>query len=147
MALVVKDRIKETSSTTGTGTLTLGGAVDGFRTFADIGNSNTTYYCIEDGSNFEIGIGTYTASGTTLSRDTVLQTSAGNTNKISCTGNQKVFVTQPAGRAVYGNAASNIDLDGRFLTTSITNGDVNIAANGTGTVSYTHLTLPTILLV
>ena len=134
MALVVKDRIKETSSTTGTGTLTLGGAVDGFRTFADIGNSNTTYYCIEDGSNFEIGIGTYTASGTTLSRDTVLQTSAGNTNKISCTGNQKVFVTQPAGRAVYGNAASNIDLDGRFLTTSITNGDVNIAANGTGII-------------
>ena len=108
MALVLKDRIKETSSTTGTGTLTLGGAVDGFRSFADIGDGNTTYYCIADGNNFEVGIGTYTASGTTLARTTVLQTSAGNTNKITCTGNQKVFVTQPASKAAYLDASNEL---------------------------------------
>tara|TARA_B100000424_G_scaffold266506_1_gene257757 strand:+ start:369 stop:2033 length:1665 start_codon:yes stop_codon:yes gene_type:complete len=105
VALVVKDRIKETSSTTGQGTLTLGGAVDGFRTFADIGDGNTTYYAIVDGNNFEVGLGTYTASGTTLSRDTVFQTSAGNTTKISCTGDQEVFVTQPADKAVFEDAS------------------------------------------
>ena len=105
MALVVKDRIKETSSTTGQGTLTLGGAVDSFRTFADVGDGNTTYYAIVDGNNFEVGLGTYTASGTTLSRDTVFQTSAGNTTKISCTGNQEVFVTQPADKAVFEDAS------------------------------------------
>ena len=116
MALVVKDRIKESSSTTGQGTLTLGGAETGFRTFADIGDGNTTYYAIVDGNNFEVGIGTYTASGTTLSRDTVLQTSAGNTTKISCSGAQKVFVTQPADKAVFTDASGNMTV----------NGDVNI---------------------
>ncbi len=75
MALVVADRIKETTSTTGTGTYTLGGASTGFEAFSVIGNSNTTYYCCTDGTDFEIGIGTYTASGTTLARTTILQSS------------------------------------------------------------------------
>ena len=66
MALVLKDRIKETTTTTGTGTYTLAGAVGGFEAFSQIGNSNTTYYCCTDGTDFEIGIGTYTASGTTF---------------------------------------------------------------------------------
>lgn len=88
MSFVVKDRVKETSTTTGTGTLTLAGAVSGFRSFADIGNANTTCYVILEASEsaptaWEVGIGTYTSSGTTLSRDTVLRTSAGNTTKIS----------------------------------------------------------------
>jgi hypothetical protein len=117
MALVLKDRIKETSNTTGQGTLTLTGAVDGFRTFADIGNTNTTYYCITDGNNFEVGIGTYTASGTTLARTTVLQTSAGNTTKISCTGNQKVFVTQPASKAAYLDASNELVVNNTPLST------------------------------
>ena len=59
MALVVKDRVKETTTTTGTGTYTLAGAVTGFEAFSTVGNGNTTYYCCTDGSNFEIGIGTY----------------------------------------------------------------------------------------
>ena len=117
MALVLKDRIKETSNTTGQGTLTLTGAVNGFRTFADIGNANTTYYCIADGNNFEVGIGTYTASGTTLARTTVLQTSAGNTTKISCTGNQKVFVTQPASKAAYLDASNELVVNNTPLST------------------------------
>lgn len=97
MALVIKDRIKETSTTTGTGTLTLAGAVSGFRSFADIGNSNTCPYVILEASEsaptaWEVGIGTYTSSGTTLSRDTVLRTSAGNTTKITlASGTHTVF--------------------------------------------------------
>ena len=73
MALVIKDRVKETTTTTGTGTLTLAGAFSGFDSFAEIGDGNTTYYSCTDGTDFEVGIGTYTASGTTLSRDTVLE--------------------------------------------------------------------------
>ena len=76
MALVIKDRVKETTTTTGTGTLTLAGAVTGFDSFADVGDSNTTYYSCTDGTNFEVGVGTYTASGTTLSRDTIFESSS-----------------------------------------------------------------------
>jgi len=75
MALVIKDRVKETTTTTGTGTLTLAGALTGFDSFGVIGNSNTTYYSCTDGTDFEVGVGTYTASGTTLSRDSVLESS------------------------------------------------------------------------
>lgn len=76
MALVIKDRVKETTTTTGTGTLTLAGAFSGFDSFADVGDGNTTYYSCTDGTNFEVGIGTYTLSGTTLSRDTVFESSS-----------------------------------------------------------------------
>ena len=72
MPLVVKDRVKETTTTAGTGTITLAGAASGFQSFSVIGNGNTTYYAIVGGTQWEVGIGTYTASGTTLSRDTVL---------------------------------------------------------------------------
>ena len=75
MALILKDRVKETSTTTGTGTYTLAGAVTGFESFGEIGNGNTTYYTCTDGTDFETGIGTYTASGTTLARTTILQSS------------------------------------------------------------------------
>ena len=75
MAFVVKDRVKETTTTTGTGTITLAGAVDGFQAFSAIGDGNTTYYAIAGGTEFEVGIGTYTSSGTTLSRDTVISSS------------------------------------------------------------------------
>ena len=75
MALVIKDRVKETTTTTGTGTLTLAGAFSGFDLFAEIGDGNTTYYSCTDGTDFEVGIGTYTASGTTLSRDTIFESS------------------------------------------------------------------------
>jgi len=117
MALVVADRVKETSTTAGTGTLTLAGASAGFQSFAVIGNGNTTYYTIVDGTTgaWEVGIGTYTASGTTLSRDTVLSNSSGTTTQINFAANVKdVFVTYPAskstyedeGQAVYGGAGT-----------------------------------------
>ena len=100
MALVVKDRVKVTTTTTGTGTITLGAAASGFQSFAVIGNANQTYYTIVGGSEWEVGIGTYTSSGTTLSRDTVLDSSnAGNKVNFSA-GSKDVFVVYPAGRSV-----------------------------------------------
>jgi hypothetical protein len=76
MALVIKDRVKETTTTTGTGTLTLSGALNGFESFAEVGDGNTTYYACTDGTDFEVGVGTYTLSGTTLSRDTILESTS-----------------------------------------------------------------------
>lgn len=105
MAFVVKDRVKVTSTTTGTGTFTLGAAtVGGFQDFSVIGDGNTTYYTITDStaSAFEVGIGTYTASGTTLSRDTVLESSNGGALVNFAAGSKDVFVAYPAERAVVG---------------------------------------------
>lgn len=108
MAFVVKDRVKETTTTTGTGTVTLLGAATGFQSFSAIGNANTTYYCIagQTGSEWEVGIGTYTSSGTTLSRDTVLA-SSNSGNKVSFSaGTKDVFVTSPASYATFSAAGA-----------------------------------------
>ncbi|CAB4126745.1 hypothetical protein UFOVP254_40 [uncultured Caudovirales phage] len=100
MALVLADRVRETTNTTGTGTLTLAGAVSGFQSFATIGNGNTTYYTITSGTDWEVGLGTYTAAGTTLARTTVYASSAGGTTKITVAAGANVFVTYPATQAV-----------------------------------------------
>jgi hypothetical protein len=102
MALIVKDRVRETTTTTGTGTLTLLGTVSGFQAFSAIGGGNQTYYTIVDAATgaFEVGIGTYTASGTTLSRDTVLESSNANALVSFSSGTKDVFVTYPADRSV-----------------------------------------------
>lgn len=137
MPLVVKDRIKETSTTSGTGTLTLAGAASGFRSFADIGNGNTTYYAIVDATaaTWEVGIGTYTSSGTTLSRDTILSNSSGNTSAINFAANSKdVFVTYPSSKAVYGDA-SDIAYEAHFAASN----GIFLSSN---TIA-TSLTLPT----
>jgi hypothetical protein len=101
MALVVKDRVQETSTTTGTGTFTLAGAVSGFQSFSAIGDANTTYYAIVGGTEWEVGLGTYTSSGTTLSRTTILESSNGGTAVNFSAGTKNVFVTYPAEEAVY----------------------------------------------
>ena len=133
MALVVADRIKETTSTTGTGTYTLAGASSGFEAFSVIGNSNTTYYCCTDGTDFEVGIGTYTASGTTLARTTILQSSNSDSAVNWGSGTRDIFVTQPAEKAVFKDASGHIQaVDGRNLT--------NLSAgNLTGTVANARL--------
>jgi hypothetical protein len=102
MALIVKDRVREITSTTGTGTITLTAAVVGFQSFSVIGDGNQTYYTIVDAATgaFEVGIGTYTASGTTLSRDTVLESSNANALVNFSSGTKDVFVTYPADRSV-----------------------------------------------
>lgn len=100
MALVVKDRVRETTTTTGTGTVTLAGAVAGFQSFSVIGNGNTTYYTITNNVDWEVGIGTYTSSGTTLSRDTILESSNGGTAVNFGAGTKDVFVTYPAEKSI-----------------------------------------------
>lgn len=115
MALVVKDRVKETTTVTGTGTATLGGAASGYQSFSVVGDGNTTYYSIIDVENndWEVGLGTYTASGTTLSRDTVLESSnAGSLVNFSA-GTKTVFSTYPAEKAAFVDdiPASGVDFD------------------------------------
>jgi len=99
MALKYADRVQETTTTTGTGTLTLAGAVAQFQTFAAIGDANTCFYLIEDldGVSWEVGIGTYTATGTTLSRDTILDNDNGDTSAITLgAGTHNVACVSPA---------------------------------------------------
>jgi hypothetical protein len=120
MAFVVADRVKETTTTTGTGTVTLLGASTGFQSFAVIGNSNTTYYTIagQTGNEWEVGIGTYTSSGTTLARTTVLaNSSATQPSALSfSSGTKDVFVTYPAGTSIY--SSNNAGTSGQFLKTN-----------------------------
>ena len=107
MALVLRDRVKETTTTTGTGTYTLAGAVAGFEAFSSVGNGNTTYYACSDGTDFEVGIGTYTSSGTTLARTTILQ-SSNSDNAVNWTaGTRTIFCTLPAEKMIF-NDANNV---------------------------------------
>ena len=110
MALVLADRVNETTTTTGTGLIALAGAVDGYQSFAVIGNGNTTYYTISHQTlnEWEVGIGTYTSSGTTLSRDTVLASSNGGSAVNFSAGTKFVFCDYPAGKAVYEDAANKV---------------------------------------
>jgi hypothetical protein len=134
MALVVKDRVQETSTTTGTGTFTLAGAVTGFQAFSVIGDGNTTYYAIVGGAEFEVGLGTYTLSGTTLARTTILESSNGGTAVNFSAGTKNVFVTYPAEESVYQDASG----DAYAPQFAASNGlNVN---NGTIGTSYTFPT-------
>jgi hypothetical protein len=110
MALVLADRVRETTTTTGTVAVVLAGAYPSFQSFlAAVGNGNTTYYAISNlaAGEWEVGVGTYTSSGNTLSRDTVLSSSnAGSLVNFSA-GSKDVICTQPAERAVYLDSATN----------------------------------------
>jgi hypothetical protein len=119
MPLVLADRVQETTTTTGTGTITLAGAVSGFQSFAVIGTGNTTYYTITSGSAWEVGVGTYTAAGTTLARTTILASSAAGA-AISLTGTSNVFVTYPSAKAV-------IDLADRSAKTYLVGTELMLA--------------------
>lgn len=125
MALVLKDRVQETTTTTGTGTLTLLGAVAGYQAFSAIGNANTTYYTIvgQTTSEWEVGIGTYTSAGTTLSRDTVLSSSNAGALVSLSSGTKNVFLVYPSSRAIYA--------DGTVLTAT-NSAILPITAGGTG---------------
>lgn len=132
MPLVVKDRVKESTTTTGTGTITLGGAQTGYQSFSVIGNGNTTYYTIIGGTQWEVGIGTYTSSGTTLSRDTVLSSSTGGSKVDFSAGTKDVFVTYPADKSVdldISQTLNNKTLASAILTTP------NIGTPSAGTLT------------
>lgn len=120
MALVIADRVKETTTTTGTGTVTLVGAEPGFQSFAAIGDGNMCYYTISAGSEWEVGIGTYSASGTTLARDTILDSSNSGSAVNFSAGTKDVFVTYPADRSVY--VDGNNIVPGAAATLPVTSG-------------------------
>jgi len=144
MAFVVADRVKVTVSAPGTATpITLGAAVTGFQNFNVIGDGNSTFYTIADqsGNNWEVGIGTFTLSGTTLTRTTVLSNSAGTTSRINfSSGTQDVFVTYPAGRSAY---AATVPSNGQlligngtdFTLSTLTGGGGITVTNGAGTIT------------
>ena len=108
MALVINDRVKVTSTTTGTGAMALGAAVTGFETFAaGIGNSNTTYYCIfnQGTTEFEVGLGTLDGSSANLTRTTVISSSNSDSAVNFGSGTKDVFCTLPASKSVYLDAS------------------------------------------
>ena len=139
MALVLKDRVKETSTTAGTGTLTLDGAVSGFQSFSAVGNGNSTYYAIVDSitGDWEVGIGTYTSSGTTLSRTTVLSSSNAGSLVTFAANSKDVFVTYPSERGVWLDSAGTSLVQYEFNTANITTANITTANITAGTVSTT----------
>ena len=110
MALVLNDRVKETTTTTGTGTLTLGGAVTGFETFAaGIGNSNTTYYAVilPGSAEFEVGLGTLNSDSSTIARTTIISSSNSDNAVNFSAGTKNIFCTIPASKSVFLDASGN----------------------------------------
>ena len=133
MALVVYDRVQETTTTSGTGSVTLLGAVSGFQSFAVVGNTNTTYYTITDGAQWEVGIGTYSTSGPTLARTTVLSNSNGNTSPITLSGGTaQVFVTYTAEKSVNLDASDNVTPLGTIASGTWQGTTVGVSYGGTG---------------
>lgn len=133
MALALFDRVQETTTTTGTGSVTLAGAVPGFQSFAVVGNGNTCYYTIVDGSAWEVGTGTYSTSGPTLARTTILSNSNGNTSPITlAAGTKSVFLTYPAGKSVNLNESGNVSPLGTVSSGVWQGSTVGVAYGGTG---------------
>jgi hypothetical protein len=101
MALILKDRVQETATANTTVSFTLAGAVAGYQSFATVGNTNTTYYAATDASaNWEVGLGTYSTSGPTLTRTTVLS-SSNSGSAVTFSGTVNVFLTYPSSRVGY----------------------------------------------
>ena len=156
MALVLNNRVRELTSTTGTGAVTLGGAVGGFQTFAaGIGNSNTTYYAISINSEneWEVGLGTLNGDSSTLTRTTVLESSNSDSAVDFSAGSKEVFCTLPSEKAVYLDASDDqvggfsslaadtspqlggdLDVNGQDIV-STSNADIDIIPNGSGDVN------------
>lgn len=140
MALVVDDRIKETTTTTNTGSYSLAGAVTGFQSFSDgVGSGNTTYYCCTDGTDYEIGLGTL--SGTTLARTTILESSNSNTAVSWSAGSKDIFCTLPASKALIKDASNHVKFadteklifgDGNDAEIYHSGAHTYIQSNGTG---------------
>ena len=131
MALVLNDRVKESTTTTGTGTVTLGGAVQGFETFAaGIGNSNTTYYCIQLNTEFEVGLGTLSSDSSTLARTTIISSSNSDSAVNFSAGAKFVFCTMPAIKSLVLDASNNITLPAKLIMPDVTSGKI-LVGDGT----------------
>jgi hypothetical protein len=138
MALVINDRVKETTTTTGTGAVSLGGAVTGFETFAaGIGNSNTVYYCIahQDQAEFEVGLGTLDGDSSDLTRTTVISSSNSDSAVNFSAGTKDVFCTIPASKLIFEDSNNDVTV-GRNLTVTgdltITGDDITMNTNTSG---------------
>ena len=136
MALILADRVQETTITSGTGSVTLAGAVAGYQSFAVVGNGNTCYYTIVDGSAWEVGIGTYSTTGPTLARTTVLSNSSGTTSPITLSSASKpIFLTYPAEKSVNLDASGNVSPLGTVASGTWQGSTVGVAYGGTGVTS------------
>ena len=144
MALVLADRVKETTTTTGTGTVTLLGASTGFQSFAVIGDANTTYYAIvaQTGTEWEVGIGTYASSGTTLARTVVLSSSNSGSAVNFSAGTKDVFVTYPSERAVIGGEGYVENAATVAVSSTITAGNNAMSAGPVTVNSGITVTVP-----
>jgi len=122
MALVINNRVRELTSTTGTGAVTLGGAVGGFQTFAaGIGNDNTTYYAISlnTANEWEVGLGTLNGDSSTLTRTTVLESSNSDSAVDFSAGSKEIFCTLPSEKALYLDASDALGNTGIITNTSV----------------------------
>ena len=141
MAFVIADRVKETTTTTGTGTITLAGAVTNFETFtANLSNSDTTYYAIVDSTNnaFEVGLGTFTASGTTLARSVIASSNSNNLVDFGA-GTKEVFITIPASKMVVEDGSNNVAIGGTVTATAFSGSGASLTALNVSTDSTPQL--------
>ena len=131
MALIVADRVQETTNSTGTGAYTLGGAVAGFQTFAsEVSNADTVYYSVTDNDNFEVGLGTYASSGGTITRTAVFTSSNSNNAVNWGIGTKNIFLTYPADKAVLEDASNNVTIGNNLVVGGTVDGR-DVAADGT----------------
>jgi hypothetical protein len=138
MALIVADRVKEVTTTSGTGTYTLGGAVDGFQAFSAVTvDTDTVYYAITDDTDWEVGIGTIGGTQTTLARTTILSSSNSGSAVNWGAGTKNIFLTYPAEKAVYEDASGNVDVPNN-LTVGGTVDGVDIAARDADLTTTTN---------
>ncbi len=131
MALIVADRVQETTNSSGTGAYTLGGAVAGFQTFASVvSNADTVYYSITDNVDYEVGLGTYASSGGTITRTSVFASSNSNNAVNWGIGTKNIFLTYPADKAVVEDASNNVTIGNNLVVGGTVDGR-DVAADGT----------------
>jgi hypothetical protein len=145
MALIVADRVQETTNSTGTGAYTLGGAVAGFQTFASVvSNADTVYYSITDNADYEVGLGTYASSGGTITRTSVFASSNSNNAVNWGIGTKNIFLTYPADKAVVEDASNNVTIGNNLVVGGTVDG-VDIATRDavlTSTTTTANAALP-----
>jgi hypothetical protein len=147
MALILADRVKENTTTTGTGTIVLGGAQTGYQSFAVVGNGNTTYYTIADqtGPTWEVGIGTYYSGNVSLARTTILSSSNAGAVANFTAGTKDVFVTYPSEKSVNLDSGSATNATAISPVFAASNGlilnNANVSANYTIATGYNAMSV------